>query len=93
MELRMYAVFDVKSEVYECPIYCHNPGDAARFFTGYLRKQPESNYALFPEDYRIFEVGTFNTVTGGVTGLKHPHMICTFSDLIYNEERRQKNEQ
>lgn len=79
MKIKMFSIYDVKSEIHHPPHYCHTTGHAIRHFTT-LFSQQETTFAKFPEDFRVMEVGEFDDQTGKVTP-KEPHLIAQGTEL------------
>jgi len=81
MILRMYSVYDIKSKIYHPPQYCHNTGHATRMFTSQFQKAGSVMHD-FPNDFQIFEVGSYDDQTAELEGLKNPTLVCSVADLI-----------
>ncbi len=81
MQVKIFSVYDVKTAVYNVPMFAHNVGHAVRIFTDQV-KNPDSPYNAHPEDYQFFEVGSWDDHTGVVTGLAKPHLLTTASEVI-----------
>lgn len=62
MILKLFCIYDSKVEVYTNPMCYKTRGESIRSFSDNLAKG-ESNYALHPEDYVLFEVGTWDCTT------------------------------
>lgn len=60
----MYTVYDQKSESYSMPFFHLARGDALRAFTSAANDKEKSNIGLYPEDYDLFELGTYDERTG-----------------------------
>lgn len=91
MILKLYSVYDEKTQLYHPPNFCHNAGHATRMFTQ-LFKDPTCVFNQFPVDFRIYEIGEFNDETGAIKTYRKPTAICTGLDLIPNPvlpERRE----
>lgn len=63
--LRMFAVEDVKSESFQSPFVMPAVGAATRAFAD-LANDKQTTVGRHPEDFRLIEVGTFDTDTGVV---------------------------
>lgn len=62
MVVQVYAVYDVKSEVYHMPFYAHNVKDGMRMFHRMLTSNEV--YKGYEEDYRLFHLGSFDDKAG-----------------------------
>lgn len=75
MQLKVFSVRDQKASIFNAPFYAHTPGEAERNFTR-LAKDSQSMINQFPEDYDLYELGTYDDQTGLVTSLDTPrHLV------------------
>lgn len=58
MILKVFSVFDSKAEVYQLPFFHHSTGSAKRFFQD-LVNDGKSDFSKHPEDYGLFEIGSW----------------------------------
>jgi len=63
MILGVYSVFDIKANAFMPPFYMHNNAIAIRAFTDSV-KGKEHAFALNPEDYTLFKLGTWDDNQG-----------------------------
>jgi len=68
--MKLFAVRDVKSDSFGAPMSIISTGIALRGFTETVAN-PESNLNRYPEDYTLYEVGTYDPSSGMLTSL-HP---------------------
>lgn len=59
MMFKVFTVYDSKAECYLPPIYVKSKGEVIRSI-GELANNPEHNFGKYPEDYTLFEVGSWN---------------------------------
>ena len=59
MKLRMYSVYDSKAECFGTPFFMGSRGLAVRAFTD-LVNDVKSSINRHPEDYTLFEIGSFD---------------------------------
>lgn len=59
MILKLYSVYDCKVESYTFPICYKTRGEALRGMIDLL-KEGKHEFAAHPEDYTLFELGSFN---------------------------------
>ena len=83
---RVYSIYDVKTKVYLPPVYCQNDDDAMRFMT--MRLEGFPLMAKFPQDYRLYYIGTFNDANGVLERSDKPEFVCEIIDLLINEDRK-----
>lgn len=81
MKLQCYSIYDIKAEIYHVPSYCHNDAHARRMYMSEIGKS-QSVFHQFPEDFRIFKVGSFDDSTGMLTPEKTPVMLCELKSLV-----------
>ena len=65
MKVKLYAVLDKTSGIYDGPVGNHNDGSAMRAFGNMC--QGEGPIARNPECYSLWRVGEWNDATGEVT--------------------------
>lgn len=65
---KMFAVYDLKAVAYLQPFFSCNPGSAVRAFGDAVR-DGKSPLSIHPEDYQLFELGTFDDNSGVLVGL------------------------
>jgi hypothetical protein len=82
MILKMYSVYDRKSEIHQPPCYCHNTGHAMRVFSMAFHNGETNQLTSYPEDFQLFEVGSFDDQDASIAGLSKPHLICSGTELM-----------
>lgn len=65
MELRVFALFDVKSDSYGTPFFTGTVGQALRSFQD-LVKDTNTVPGRHPEDFKLCELGVFDDQTGQI---------------------------
>lgn len=66
MKLKMYTVFDVKSEAYLQPFFMQTKGQALRAWITSVN-DPNTNFCKYPGDFTLFEIGEFDDSNGVIT--------------------------
>ena len=66
MKDRIFTVYDSKVEAYMQPFFQKGLGQALRTFTDMVNN-PEHPFHKHAEDYTLYELGTFDEVTGEIT--------------------------
>lgn len=92
MKSIMYSVYDKKTMYYNSPFIAVNQGDAMRHVMDVLTR--ENTFSKFPDDYELYEVGTFKDENGAVCGKAENIFICslrTLRDAVYSTEQVQVN--
>ncbi|QXP08259.1 MAG: nonstructural protein [Arizlama microvirus] len=70
-----YSILDVKSKIYNNPHFLINDAVAIRQF-GIIVNDKESIISKYPEDFRLYRVGTFDMNTGKITSEINPVEIA-----------------
>lgn len=70
---KMFTVYDDKAGAHLAPFFMNSTGLACRAFTE-TANDPQSNICRHPGDYTLFEIGTWDDVSGEVTMIK-PHNL------------------
>lgn len=65
MELKIFTVHDSKVGAYLQPFFMRSRGEAIRAFITVVNDR-QSQFYSHPEDYTLFEVGTYDDQTGRV---------------------------
>lgn len=65
MILNAYSVFDEKAFAFLPPWFCMTDAVALRHFTQAAR-DGNTDIGRFPEDYKLFRLGTFNDTSGTI---------------------------
>lgn len=72
------AVYDDKAEAFAQPYFVANLVVGQRAFVGAAQDKDSLLYR-FPEDYRLYNLGTFDDVTGAFVSLERPELVMTAS--------------
>lgn len=67
-QLKVFAVYDSKVEAFLQPFIMQTKGQAVRAFTDSCN-DPQSNFWKHPEDFTLFELGSWDEVSGAYTNL------------------------
>lgn len=82
----LYSVKDLKSGNYAAPFVAENDQCASRALQTTLFTSTESLLKMYPEDYILYEIGTFDNDTGIITDLEHVRIACC-AELIDQYQR------
>lgn len=77
---KVYAVLDVKMNLFLPPFTSRNTGTAIRAF-GDMYNNPASPFGKHPEDYVLYEIGSMDCEKGTLTG-SNPHVIAKALDFV-----------
>jgi len=71
--LKVYAVFDVKAASYGSPMFLASNGIALRTF-GEVCLNPESPLHKYPEDFSLYEIGSYDPASGELKTIQPKHL-------------------
>lgn len=74
MELKSFAIYDVKAALYLQPMFFRRRQEAERSFA-LAANNPESDFFKYAEDYSLFELGTYDEASGIMTSLVAPLLV------------------
>lgn len=81
MLIHLFSIRDLKAEAYNDPFYAPTTAVALRLFETNV-KDPNSDLAKYPADYRLYEVGSFNRETGELAMLETPRDLGLATDFV-----------
>lgn len=77
MKVRLFSVYDTKTEFYNAPFPAITKGQGERRFVDLLQEQ-QLEFSKHKDDYNLIEIGSFDQVTGLIEPLKTgPQVIIT----------------
>lgn len=74
MQQKVFAVRDSKAECFGNPLFMKTTGEAERGFKTAVNS-PETAYSKYPEDYDLYEIGSYDDQTGTLTAFETPHHV------------------
>lgn len=80
MKKILLATYDKATEMYNDPFFALTLSQSTREFSDVL-KNPEHPMAQHPEDYSLFQLGTFNNSTG-VLEVQEPKCVARAHELM-----------
>lgn len=83
MQLKMFCVYDSKSQMFNTPFYSTTTGSAMRSFQD-LVNDPQTLPFKHPGDFVLYEIGEFDDNTGTVRNYSEHHHLgigSQFKDL------------
>lgn len=81
MKTRMFAIYDVKAQMYNAPFFMPSVGMAIRAFSD-LVNDAQSMVAKHPEDYQLFEVGGFDDNSGEASSVTPVKFISSAVECV-----------
>lgn len=83
MKMIVCSVRDAVADMYGNPFYCVSTGMAVRSFTDMVNRSEDGNQMnLHPEDFALFELGTFDTDDATFTLLERPRQLLLGKDAV-----------
>lgn len=61
------SIYDTKAEAWSTPLFFNSNAEAIRTFSDVVNNA-ETQYGRHPEDYILFNIGTFDEQTGEIVG-------------------------
>lgn len=74
VDIGIFVTFDAKMEVYGVPFFAPSSAYAVRMFTDQVN-DGDGLMSRHPEDFTLFDLGTFNTESGVITAVA-PKALC-----------------
>lgn len=74
MVLKVFTIYDSKAEAYMQPFFMQTKGQAMRALVDTL-EDPKTQFCKHPEDFTLFEIGTYDDQTGKFENLDAPVSI------------------
>lgn len=74
MKKLICTVYDSAAAAFLDPFFCNTQEEAIRMFRSTVMN-PDHQFHKFPEDYTLFELGSFDVTTGKVEALATPHSL------------------
>lgn len=78
---RMFAVFDVTANAYLQPFFTVNTGTAVRSISELVNDKAHQ-FGKYPNDYVLYEVGSFNDADGLLSSHQAPVKVAVLVDFI-----------
>lgn len=85
MEYSIYVIYDARSNRYTMPMCFDNDAVAVRDFVTEATR-PHTRTHEFPEDYILYNIGTFYESTGEIITNKMER-VCALNDYIVKENK------
>nr|WAE43819.1 MAG: nonstructural protein [Microviridae sp.] len=92
MFTNIYAIRDKRMQVFRTPFIENHDVLAIRSLTMAMH-DPNLAVTAFPEDFALYEMGTFNDQTGVIVSFPEPNLVITAVQIKQNEFKRMQEEQ
>lgn len=80
METKVFAIYDEAAQAYMQPFFSHTRGLAIRGIVTAL-KNAENLFSQNPKDFSLYEVGTWNDLSGVISST-HPEHVGRITDYL-----------
>lgn len=95
-EKKLYSILDIKANLYGSPFSSINDLDATRGLQ-IAMLDPQIQLSVFPEDFNLYEIGSFNPENGKIDPTIPPRHVVSavsvkHSILAANARKEKKNE-
>lgn len=81
--MQLYTLFDKKTSSYGELIQNNHLAEVIRMLIKLLQN-PEAKLSFFPEDYALYQVGTFDQASGQITPSHQPIFLMEVVSLVKN---------
>lgn len=88
MILKVFTIYDSKSEAYLPPFMMKTPGEAERALKACVN-DPEHNFCKYSADFTLFEIGTWDDSTAKYSLLNTPHSLGILVEFKKNSSAPQ----
>lgn len=78
--MKMFAVKDMKAQLYQRPFFSLSIADATRGFE-VISNEGDSMVSKFPNDFRLFYLADFDVETGAIKTLEFPQDLGSAADF------------
>lgn len=85
MQQLLFSIRDTKGDMFNNPFPQLTKAEAIRTFTE-LSNDPQSRISKHPEDYDMYYLGTYDTVTGKIDSLDSPEHILKAINTIKQKD-------
>lgn len=87
MIANIFCVLDTKSASYGVPFFSVSRGSAIRALHHQLTNDRENMMFKYPNDFILYELGTYDDVSGLISPGTVPVLVITIADLIESPTR------
>lgn len=81
---KVFSVYDAKVEAFMAPFFCVTTGQAVRMFSDAIQDE-KTNFCKHPEDFALFELGTFDDAGGQLHSNATAKHVITALELAKKE--------
>lgn len=82
--LKLFAIRDIKTEVFDRPFPQKTHGEAERTFQQIVN-DPQTYVSKHPDDFELYFLGTYDDHTGRIDSLEIPQRVTQATSLLNKE--------
>lgn len=82
--MRIFSIYDAKAKFFTQTIADKNSASAERNFKTAVNNK-DTDFSRYPEDYQLFELGSFDNETGILSPHSVPILVCNASSLVQTQ--------
>jgi len=86
MEMKIYSVYDSKTEAFLQPFFMQAKGQAIRAFSE-LANDEKHQFGKYPEDFTLFEIGLFDDQKGSIVTHSTPVSVGLAIEFVRLEQK------
>lgn len=83
--MKIFAVYDEKAKIFGTPQFMLTEAVAVRTITDLVQDQ-QSMLAKHPKDYSLYQVGTYDEISGMITPEERPSLVIRCNSLVADKE-------
>lgn len=87
----LITLFDKKSSSYLPPLCYDHISQAIRAYIGFALQKPDASHIRFAEDFDLYDVGSFDVVSGVVTPTIPPEFVESMLHIVSQSRKEVSN--
>ena len=91
MKVKLYTIADQKANIFMPPMTAFNHADAQHKLLTSIIKDPQSQIAMYPEDYALCCIGEYDDSTGTIDALATPESLTNVNQLVEAHKEKQND--
>lgn len=80
----VFSVLDTAASAFGNPFVVPHVGVAVRAFSDQVNSDSPNDISRHPEDFALYELGTYDTTTGVITSYDIPKLVTQAKSLLIN---------
>ncbi|QXP08360.1 MAG: nonstructural protein [Arizlama microvirus] len=81
MVIKVFSIFDDKAQIFSNPFFMPHTGMATRAFAD-LVNDGQSNVAKHPSDFKLYQIGEYDDVSGLLTAVPQPVFVNAAVEFV-----------